>query len=566
MEDYERRYLMTNPVARLFEDGKRTILIADDEYINREILSGMLRDDYDILTAEDGEQAYEIIKNRSKTLSLILLDLIMPKMGGLELLSAIKNRNELSGIPVIVMTTDQESEVVSLNSGASDFIPKPYPGPSVVKARLRRAIELSDDRRIISDTQNDIITGLYTGEYFYEYAEAYDKYHPDTAMDAVVLGINNYHVVHERYGKERCIELLSLIADELRKQYPAGDAILCHKERDAFFIYCHNASDHEERLHNICHSVDCAFSGVKLKMGVYGCVDKHIELRNRFVRAHTAFDKLHGNYHEDIAVFDDEILRKILFEEQLCADFKKALKEEQFIVHFQPKFDITGDEPVIAGAEALIRWQHPELDLISPGLFIPLFENNGLIYALDDYVWHKTAARIKEWRARYDKKIPVSVNISRSEMYDPNLANRLMNIVRENGIEISDLHLEITESAYVSDSNMIIDRVRDLRQKGFFVEMDDFGSGYSSLNMIGELPIDALKLDMLFIRSAFKNQNMKMLDIVIDIADCLGVPAIAEGVETEEQYLKLKSSGCQMIQGYYFSKPLPAEEFERFLK
>ena len=335
---------------------------------------------------------------------------------------------------------------------------------------------------------------------------------------------------------------------------------------DTFFLYCHHLSDHEARLQNISHSIDLVFSGVKLKMGIYECVDKKIELRNRFVRARMAYNKLQGNYHDEIAVFDDEILKKILFEEQLCSDFKTAISEEQFTVFFQPKFDITGDEPVIAGAEALVRWCHPSLDLISPGLFIPLFENNGLIYELDDYVWHKTAAKIKEWRGKFDKKIPVSVNISRAEMYDPNLANRLINIVEENGIEVSDLHLEITESAYVSDSGMIIDRVEDLRKKGFFIEMDDFGSGYSSLNMIGELPIDALKLDMLFIRSAFKNRNMNMLDIVIGIADCLGVPAIAEGVETEEQYLKLKESGCAIIQGYYFSKPVPVDEFEKFLK
>lgn len=557
---------MTNPATSLFEDGKRTILVADDEFINREILSEMLKDDYDIITAGDGEQAYEIIKTHSKTISLILLDLIMPKMGGLELLSAIKNQNEYSGIPVIVLTTDQESEVISLNTGASDFIPKPYPRQSVVKARIHRAIELSEDRQIISDTQNDIITGLYNGEYFFEYAEAFDKYHPETAMDAIVLGINNYNVLLERYGKEKCIELLSLIADELREYYPKDSAILCHKEMDAFFIYCHHAEDHAEKLQNISHAVDLVFSGVKLKMGIYELTDKNLELRNRFVRARMAYDKLQGNYHDDIAVFDDEILKKILFEEQLCADFKTAVSEEQFMVFFQPKFDITGGEPVIAGAEALVRWRHPTLDLISPGLFIPLFENNGLIYELDDYVWHKTAAMIKEWRGRFDKKIPVSVNISRAEMYDPNLANRLINIVEENGIAVSDLHLEITESAYVSDSSMIIDRVEDLRKKGFFIEMDDFGSGYSSLNMIGELPIDALKLDMLFIRSAFKNHNMKMLDIVIDIADCLEVPAIAEGVETEEQYLKLKESGCVLIQGYYFSKPLPADEFVKFLQ
>jgi len=556
---------MTNKVGSFLQDGKRTIIVADDEFINREILSEMLKDEYDILKAEDGQQAFEIIKNHSKTLSLVLLDLIMPKMGGLELLSAIKNQSEYSGIPVIVLTTDQESEVISLNTGASDFIPKPYPRQSVVKARIRRAIELSEDRKIISDTQNDVITGLYTGEYFYEYAEAYDKYHPETDMDAVILGINNYTVLLERYGKERCIQLLSLIANELRKQYLNEIAILCHKEMDLFFNYCHHTPDHADKLQNISHSIDCFISGVKLKLGIYEQVDKNLELRNRFVRARMAYNKLKDNYVNEVAVFDDEILKKILFEEQLCGEFKSAINEEQFVVYFQPKFDITGDKPVIAGAEALIRWCHPELDLISPGLFIPLFESNGLIYELDDYVWHKTAAAIKEWRAKFDKKIPVSVNISRAEMYDPNLANRLINIVEENGIEISDLHLEITESAYVSDSNMIIDRVRDLRSRGFFIEMDDFGSGYSSLNMIGELPIDALKLDMLFIRSAFKNQNMKMLDIVIDIADCLEVPAIAEGVETEEQYLKMKEAGCELIQGYYFSRPLPGNEFEKYL-
>ena len=139
-------------------------------------------------------------------------------------------------------------------------------------------------------------------------------------------------------------------------------------------------------------------------------------------------------------------------------------------------------------------------------------------------------------------------------------------IVEENGIEISDLHLEITESAYVSDSSVIIERVEDLRRKGFFIEMDDFGSGYSSLNMIGDLPIDALKLDMQFLRNAFNKRNMKIIDIVLEIARCLEVPAIAEGVETEEQYLKLKESGCAIIQGYYFSKPIPADEFEKYYK
>lgn len=557
---------MENTVVTFVEEGKRTILVADDEYINREILNEMLKDDYNILKAEDGEQAYEIIKSKSTTISLILLDLIMPRMGGLELLSTIKNQSELASIPVIVLTTDQESEVISLNTGASDFIPKPYPQPDVVKARIKRAIELSEERKIISDTQNDTMTGLFTGEYFYEYSEVFDKYHPDVQMDAIVLGINNFQVVHERYGKHKCIKILHFIAVEIRKQYPDNECILCHKDVDLFFIYCHHFNDHENKLQAIADAVDLVYSGVRLEMGIYACVDKNIDISKRFVRARLAYDKLQGNFSNETAYFDDEILNKILFEERLCDDFATAIKDKQFKVFFQPKFDVTGDEPKIAGAEALVRWFHPELNLISPGKFIPLFENNGLIYKLDDYIWKCTAAQIKEWKDKYHKIVPVSVNISRVEMYDPNLSNRLTKIVEECGIDITDLHLEITESAYVSDSNMIIERVEDLRKKGFYIEMDDFGSGYSSLNMIGELPIDALKLDMLFLRNAFNKRNMKIIDIVLEIARCLEVPAIAEGVETEEQYLKLKESGCSMIQGYYFSKPIPCEEFEKYLQ
>ena len=151
-------------------------------------------------------------------------------------------------------------------------------------------------------------------------------------------------------------------------------------------------------------------------------------------------------------------------------------------------------------------------------------------------------------------------------MYDPDLIDTMEKITGDNGITTKDMYLEITESAYVSDSDQIVERVKALREHGFFIEMDDFGSGYSSLNMISELPVDALKLDMMFIRSAFdKHNDTRMISIVIDIADYLGVPVIAEGVETEEQYLALKKLGCTIIQGYYFSKPVPAGEFEKFL-
>lgn len=221
---------------------------------------------------------------------------------------------------------------------------------------------------------------------------------------------------------------------------------------------------------------------------------------------------------------------------------------------------------MLSSAEALVRWSHPTLGMISPGKFIPLFEEDGLIAQLDEFVWRRSAETISDWKKRLGISVPVSVNLSRAEMYDPGLIDTMEKITGDNGITTKDMYLEITESAYVSDSDQIVERVKALREHGFFIEMDDFGSGYSSLNMISELPVDALKLDMMFIRSAFdKHNDTRMISIVIDIADYLGVPVIAEGVETEEQYLALKKLGCTIIQGYYFSKPVPAGEFEKFL-
>ncbi len=293
---------------------------------------------------------------------------------------------------------------------------------------------------------------------------------------------------------------------------------------------------------------------------------QELDVRARFDRAKIAADLIRNNYSVFISTFDEKLMENELFAEQLVDEFPKALAEKQFQVFFQPKFNITGDTPVLSSAEALVRWFHPTLGMISPGKFIPLFEDDGLIAQLDEYIWRRTAETISDWKKRLGVSVPVSVNLSRAEMYDPKLVETFEQITSESGITSKDIYLEITESAYVRDSDQIVDRVKELRDHGFFIEMDDFGSGYSSLNMISELPIDALKLDMMFIRNAFdKINDTRMISIVIDIADYLGVPVIAEGVETEEQYLALKKLGCTIIQGYYFSKPVPADEFEKFL-
>ncbi len=185
---------------------------------------------------------------------------------------------------------------------------------------------------------------------------------------------------------------------------------------------------------------------------------------------------------------------------------------------------------------------------------------------LDRYVWRTAARQIRSWREKFGRTLPVSVNVSRIDLYDPKLTDRLNALREENGLGPDDLLLEITESAYTGDSDHALAVIHELREMGFRIEVDDFGSGYSSLNMISTLPIDVLKLDMAFIRSAFREGgDTRMLEIMIDIARALNVPVIAEGVETEEQMKALRAIGCDIVQGYYFSRPVPPEEFEAFI-
>ena len=549
------------------ENRRRLILIVDDELINREIMKANLEADYDLIFAETGGEAMQKVRENIDTLSLVLLDLILPDIHGMDVLKKMKEDTELSRIPVIVLTSDGEAEVESLNSGASDFISKPYPMHEVILARVRRTIELSENRDLIRWTERDSLTGLYNREYFYRYAERYDIYHRKEEMDAAVVDVNHFRMINERYGRSYGDEVLQRVGQELRRAVGDAGGIVCRREADTFQVYCPHMTDYKSIADRVSEAAGGdAKNRFRIRMGVYSGVDKTLDMERRFDRAKMAADSIRNSFTASVAFYDNHLHEKEMFEARLLEEFQEALDRKQFVVYYQPKYDIRPDKPVLHGAEALVRWNHPELGIVSPGVFIPLFESNGLIRELDRYVWREAANQMKDWKARFGSTVPVSVNVSRIDMLEPDLADTLRKLTEEAGLACRDLHLEITESAYTEDAKRIIDVVDELRAMGFVIEMDDFGSGYSSLNMISTLPIDALKLDMLFIRNAFgENGNMRMLKVTFDIADSLSVPMIAEGVETEKQLLTLKEMGCDIVQGYYFSRPLPAADFEAFL-
>lgn len=552
------------------ENSKKQVLVVDDESVNRQLLGYIVGNEYDVIYAEDGVDALEKIQLNQETLNMILLDLLMPRMDGFELLEILKSNESLKHIPVIVLTADKSAEVKALRMGAADFITKPYDMPEVILTRIARIIELAEDRMIIKATERDELTGLYTRDYFIEYCQELDQFYPEWEMDAIAVDIGHFHLINELYGRSYGDEVLRLLADTFREILSSiADGYVCRYEADKFYIYCTHLDDHRKMLDRIEQALADFTQNqqrFRIRFGVYPNVERGVEMAQRFGRARLACNSIRNNFMENIAYYDMEIHENSIYEERLINDIHDALANRDLVVYYQPKYNVTGDLPVLTSSEALIRWRHPELGMISPGAFIPLFEKNGLIQLLDHYVWDEAASQIRRWKDELGKSVPVSVNVSRMDLYDPELENKLLKLIADYDITPQDFLLEITESAYAEDTGQLIEVVDRLRADGFKVEMDDFGSGYSSLNMLTTLPIDVLKMDMKFVRHVHKDAKSKrMIELVIDIADYLSVPVVAEGVEEEEQVSILKNAGCQIIQGYYFSVPLPPEDFTELL-
>ena len=547
----------------------RKVLIVDDEFIEREMLGAMLSDLYKVLFAENGVTALEIIRRDKLTLSLIILDLHMPELDGYSLLKMIRADSELRRIPVIVLTSEKDAEVKSLQLGAADFITKPYEAPDVIRARVGHSIELAEDSIIIHETERDSLTGLFNKEFFLEYGKRLDNQNSNMPMDAIVLDINRFHIVNELYGREYGDLILKRIGNIIHELVMQTGGLACRSGSNSFGIYLPHSDSLEDMLEKYSAQINETLGDRKItvRMGIYSDDGSSFDMERRFDCARLACHRLRNSYSTCYELYNAELHSRELHSERLINDMDKALAERQFKVFYQPKYNVTGGRPVLASAEALVRWMHPVFGMVSPGEFISLFENNGLIHKLDRYVWNEAAAQIRQWRDEFGRMIPVSVNVSRVDIFDPQLGDMLCGITGEHGLAPEDLLLEITESAYTDNSQQIVDTVASLRERGFKIEMDDFGCGYSSLNMLTSLPIDALKLDMKFIRNIASNQkDYRLVGIMIDIARLLEVPVIAEGVETAEQLELLKAIGCDIIQGYYFSRPVPAEEFEKLIR
>ena len=432
---------------------------------------------------------------------------------------------------------------------------------------MRAQAEAKNRERIIAETEHDALTGLYHWNYFLLYANQIYSTNVNRPMDAVIMNVERFRSVNSLHGRsfgDRVLRELGTQIGEFAKQ---SGGIASRSEADHFSIYCPQREDWQHLLEQFQKHIDSQFpnASIHLRMGVKPW-QQGMKPVAQFDCARIASKKLRGNYATRAIIYDDKMAQSEDRDQRLLNDLGRALERGELEVFYQPKYAIQGWRPQLKSAEALVRWRHPELGMLPPNVFIPLFERTGRVTELDAYVWNEAARQIAEWSKIHGSTMPVSVNLSRADIFDPHLIGTLDGIVKRHGLKVSDLKLEVTESAYTNNPEQMLQVIGELRSKGYRIEMDDFGSGYSSLNMLSSMPIDVLKMDIAFIRNIERSEkDFYLVKLVVDIARHLKLTVVAEGVETEGQLGLLRKAGCEIVQGYYFSRPLPAEDFERLI-
>ena len=549
---------------------KKRLLLVDDSEINIIILSKILQKEYELLTAYDGQAAMDILNSADNdSIAAVILDIVMPVMDGFEVLSRMRSDSHLRQLPVIVSSgqdsqPDSSTEIRALSMGANDYVNKPY-NPDILKHRIANAIYLHETAAFVNTVQHDSLTGLYSKEYFYLQVEEILRQNPNSKYDVICCDIERFKLVNDLYGTSVGNELLKWCAD-IFKVYLGKNGICGRIRADVFACLIESQMNYDpQRFVEIGEAINQFHINLQLqlKYGICRSEDPSVPASILCDRALIAVSSIKGKYGVYFKIYDGTIRKKMIDEQYITSHMKQALENGEFEVSFQPKYELRTE--TIVGAEALVRWNNPDKGYLSPGEFIPLFEKNGFITDLDKYVWEICCQKIRAWIDQRNIAIPVSMNVSRADIYNPQLDKIFLSLLRKYNLSPTYFYLEITESAYTKDSQQLIDTVTKLKKIGFKIEMDDFGTGYSSLNMLSELPIDIIKLDIGFLQHHEKLNSRSILSFIISLAKWMNLGVVAEGVETAEQVTLLRSLACDIAQGFYYARPMPADQFEELL-
>ena len=545
--------------------GKRKILIVEDNEMNLKMLDALLADKYEVLTAKNGRIGLNILEEKYKELSLVLLDVHMPVLNGFEFLKRMREDALLSSVPIMVITANGgiDVELNCLDLGAADFITKPYHSDIIIR-RIRNVIRLKESSLTLEAVERDELTGLYTEQAFSHYVKQIMSFKPNKKMQLIVAKVKDFKLVNSIYGAEKADEFLRYLASAYSKRLK--DGLIARKANTSFvcLLYGDKELDHQKMADTINEiSENAPIKGVKVKYGIYEDIDKNLPISTCYDYVSLAIETIMESYDHDIAFYTEEIAKKRIHEQMIENCFEEALNDEEFLVYYQPKIDLSTEK--VIGAEALVRWKKSDGTMVPPGEFIPVYEKNGQIEKLDEYVFRKVCQLQRREMDEWKKLINISVNLSRSSILHDGIAECYIKIAKENKIPFSCVPLEITESAAIYGKR-IHSTTEQLVNAGFKLHMDDFGSGYSSMLCLNQIPFSALKIDKSLIDHVCEEKGKTLVEQVIMLSKLLNMKVIAEGVETEEQIIELRKMNCDEIQGFYYAKPMPEKEFTEYVK
>ena len=420
-------------------------------------------------------------------------------------------------------------------------------------------------RKELFEATHDSLTGLYSSDYLLSRVPDLMAQNPGERFLLLYSDVDSFKVVNDIFGTAFGDYVLQCIADFLRAELPEQSLIsrVSGDKFDAFVPASRfDREGLERRLSDFVVSNGRVEHRIQLQIGAYEIEDANLNVSVMLDRARLALTTIKANYQLHIAFYDEQMRQKVLWNQHICSELAHALSEGQICPYLQPIVDSSG---TVIGAEALVRWIHPVDGILSPARFVPVFEENGMIADLDRYMWRSVCRLLSGWKETHPDFF-LSINISPMDFYFIDVVSELRSLIREYAIEPSRLRVEITETVMMTDVEKRFQILSELRADGIVVELDDFGSGYSSFNVLKDMPVDVLKLDMKFLtQSVHPERAETILRSIFRLSKDLGLLSLAEGVETESQLRLLSDMKCNMFQGYYFDKPLPVETFEERL-
>ena len=546
--------------------GKPTMLIVDDSELSRRSLKRVFLGECEFIEAKNGKEAMLALKSEER-ISIVLLDAIMPEMNGFQLLEWMQANSRFSCIPVVMVTQqdDEYTEIKALELGAADFIAKPYKS-QIIRRRVKNIV-VKTELEFKQKSKYDSLTGIYAKETFIEKTSQLLRENTHKTYAIIMWNVERFKLINDLFGSKEGDRVLIGMAKALTELIN-GIGTYGRLAADHFVICIpYSSLDMEELL----KQANRGFKQFKTdyavvsNFGIYVVEDITMPVEIMCDRAGMALQKSKGNFLKPYAFYKENYRTNLLREQRLAKAMNTAIEEEQFEVYYQPVFSLSSGEAI--SSEALVRWNHPTRKVIPAGQFIPAFEKNGFIKLLDVFVLEQVCKQLKAWKDSGEKFLPVSINISALNFYDPNLYKVIINLVEKYDIKPSMMRFEITERVCYEDVIRDLTSIRKLHQYGFSILMSDFDSGHSAFNMLREILIDEIKIDLRFLEGFHRTGRLgSVLTSIVCMARWINISVVVVGVETREQVTFLRSIGCDMMQGHYFSRPLTKAQMESFMR